>query len=827
MFTIDYSVLFIYISIVQYLLNIDGCTISLISGWSIDTDCTDNAGLIDPAIDSTASQQAITISTLSFTNYSVTNGVAWEFILTHSGAAIAWNPIITTIGTMSGTTTDTVIWVSGVAQVVDFIPILPTDGETYRATINGIDYDYTVVWNITIQQVVEALQPIMDANTDVTCTEDDVKVTCIADVAGTAFTYNATVVDITAPVVSEVTPVSPVLTNDTTPDYTFSSTETGSIIYSGWCSSLTTTAISGNNTITLDTLIDGVYSSCTVTVVDSYSNTGNIITLSPFTVDATSPTVILTGTPNPTNDFFIVTGTFSEGVTWLTLSDFVLTNGIASSFTVVNSWEYSFRVDPIINGPITVDLTWWAAFDFANNPNSPSSQLSVIFDGLTPIPTLTTTVPNPTNTSFVVVVTFRDWLSGSIEAITWLTIWDFTVSNATKTMFTKISTWVYSILVSPTSVGPVTITVPSNSVTDIAWNSNFVSNTLVINYDNIPPIVMLSWSSTITLPYGSGYSEAGASWTDNVDGSGNIFTWVYGTTGSFQVSGTVNTSIAWTYVLQYRKVDAAGNSTTITRTIIITQPVIASNGGGGGWGSASRDYCPNWDYTSSFYDNQCGSRPNTMTGTTEVSSWTIFSWDINTVSCTQPDYTLSSFQKITTESEKRSFIVCWLYHNQQTIFSTVSEFKYDRIVTREEAARMIGNFVKQVLNKAPMRSSTSKVCQYPDINSALPWLIPFIKQSCEYGVFNGSKDTGNFSPKSALLQSHAIAIVLRSSYGYADEKTPTIWFSPYVDIISQKNLGWTWFKVPKNISQLNEKGMTRGNLWELMYKVAIDIIGSN
>ena len=140
---------------------------------------------------------------------------------------------------------------------------------------------------------------------------------------------------------------------------------------------------------------------------------------------------------------------------------------------------------------------------------------------------------------------------------------------------------------------------------------------------------------------------------------------------------------------------------------------------------------------------------------------------------------------------------------------------------------MIGNFVKQVLNKAPMRSSTSKVCQYPDINSALPWLIPFIKQSCEYGVFNGSKDTGNFSPKSALLQSHAIAIVLRSSYGYADEKTPTIWFSPYVDIISQKNLGWTWFKVPKNISQLNGKGMTRGNLWELMYKVAIDIIGSN
>ena len=56
---------------------------------------------------------------------------------------------------------------------------------------------------------------------------------------------------------------------DTTPNYTFSSNKAGTITYGGSCSSSTTTAISGINTITLDNLSDGTYSNCTITVTDS------------------------------------------------------------------------------------------------------------------------------------------------------------------------------------------------------------------------------------------------------------------------------------------------------------------------------------------------------------------------------------------------------------------------------------------------------------------------------------------------------------------------------------------------------------------------------
>ena len=74
--------------------------------------------------------------------------------------------------------------------------------------------------------------------------------------------------DTTAPIIAEVTAVA-TPTNDSTPNYTFSSTEAGTITYGGSCSSSTTIAIAGNNTITLNTLSDGTYSNCTITVTDN------------------------------------------------------------------------------------------------------------------------------------------------------------------------------------------------------------------------------------------------------------------------------------------------------------------------------------------------------------------------------------------------------------------------------------------------------------------------------------------------------------------------------------------------------------------------------
>ena len=92
-------------------------------------------------------------------------------------------------------------------------------------------------------------------------------------------------------VLKEVTAIT-TPTTDTTPDYTFSSTESGTLTYGGSCSSSTTSAISGNNTITLSSLSDGTYADCTITVSKTISTENSekklsgSLTITSFTVSS-------------------------------------------------------------------------------------------------------------------------------------------------------------------------------------------------------------------------------------------------------------------------------------------------------------------------------------------------------------------------------------------------------------------------------------------------------------------------------------------------------------------------------------------------------------
>ena len=91
--------------------------------------------------------------------------------------------------------------------------------------------------------------------------------------------------------------------------------------------------------------------------------------------------------------------------------------------------------------------------------------------------------------------------------------------------------------------------------------------------DTTPPVVTLSGSASMTIAHGSVFSDAGATWTDNVDGTGTI---------ALASSGSVNTMILGTYTLTYTKVDAASNTgNTVTRTVTVADqsaPVVTLSG---------------------------------------------------------------------------------------------------------------------------------------------------------------------------------------------------------------------------------------------------------
>ena len=90
------------------------------------------------------------------------------------------------------------------------------------------------------------------------------------------------VADGTAPVIAEVTPVAAV--TNSTPRYTFSSTEAGRINFAGACSSSTTAAGTGDNLIVLTGLEEGVYDDCSLQVIDAANNVSNTLTLGTFEV---------------------------------------------------------------------------------------------------------------------------------------------------------------------------------------------------------------------------------------------------------------------------------------------------------------------------------------------------------------------------------------------------------------------------------------------------------------------------------------------------------------------------------------------------------------
>jgi uncharacterized protein YaiE (UPF0345 family) len=135
-----------------------------------------------------------------------------------------------------------------------------------------------------------------------------ITVTDRAGNASLALPITAFTIDTVLPVVTEVTPVTPNPTNDTTPDYTFNATKAGNITYAGGCSSVTTAAVSGNNTITFKTLVSKTYNSCTIKVTDAAGNKSDLLNVSGFTIDTVAPvlrkvTAIATYTNDPTPDY--------------------------------------------------------------------------------------------------------------------------------------------------------------------------------------------------------------------------------------------------------------------------------------------------------------------------------------------------------------------------------------------------------------------------------------------------------------------------------------------------------------------------------------------
>lgn len=152
--------------------------------------------------------------------------------------------------------------------------------------------------------------------------------------------------------------------------------------------------------------------------------------------------------------------------------------------------------------------------------------------------------------------------SGTIVHQVWTAYTDAWASFSDAIDGTGSVTW--SGLVDGMTVADYTLTY---NHTDRSGNSAIQATRLVRVVDTWAPVIQLNGSGSITVEWGSVYTDAGAIAEDNYDADIAVV-W----------SGTVNTAMVWDYTLTYDHRDSHGNAATqVTRTVHVvdtTKPVI-------------------------------------------------------------------------------------------------------------------------------------------------------------------------------------------------------------------------------------------------------------
>ena len=192
-----------------------------------------------------------------------------------------------------------------------------------------------------------------------------------------------------------------------------------------------------------------------------------------------APTVSLEAPAGPVSGPFTVTATFSEDVTGVDLSDFVLAGGTASNLVQVSPGVYTITVTPSGTGGVSIELPADSAVDGDTNGNFASNTLNVAVAAPT-APTVALTGPSETvDGPFTVTATFS-------QDVTGVELSDFVVANGTASNLVQVSPDVYTFTVTPNGPGAVDIDLPANQAENAGSEGNAASNTLTV-MSAVPP----------------------------------------------------------------------------------------------------------------------------------------------------------------------------------------------------------------------------------------------------------------------------------------------------------------------------------------------------
>ncbi|MEQ9299361.1 MAG: Ig-like domain-containing protein [Cyclobacteriaceae bacterium] len=203
-----------------------------------------------------------------------------------------------------------------------------------------------------------------------------------------------------------------------------------------------------------------------------------------ITYDATPPTVAFDNVPATLNstDPVTISIQFSEAIEEFILDDISLTNATGSSLNSTDQTNWTFQLTPTGAGDITMNIGIGVAQDPAGNTTSNADQANILFDNTPPTVSLSSTVDIATNSPFQLNIDFSEDVSGFELA-------DIDPTNAALDDFSIVSASSYSVSVTPTNEGLVTVGISASVAQDIAANQNTAATPFTITYDITDPQV--------------------------------------------------------------------------------------------------------------------------------------------------------------------------------------------------------------------------------------------------------------------------------------------------------------------------------------------------
>ena len=494
-----------------------------------------------------------------------------------------------------------------------------------------------------------------------------------------------------------------------------------------------------------------------------------------FTKDTTNPTIDIQ--PEPLLTWgeipFIITITDDQGIdtgdvkitnpTTLDHNDFKCTqeskNFVKCKFTAEN---------PIINWEITLE-----AIDKAGNSTSLTKSGYTIDQTE---PTISILKANPTTDKLEVSFSTKDeWWAGintntiSYGVATDSNCSDYTAIESLIPLAGANEPFSFSFDFSDGSQNEKYLCL---SVNDKVWNITGVS-LWKLNLNVAPTL----WDESITLdentPIGTEFFTLNG--VDSNSGDTLSYTIISGNTGNvfsidankLKVSGALDYETLSGYTLVVQVKDQLWLSSTGTYTITLKDidETVPSSWGGYSWGGGSSHSSTSNPSNSSTPSTE-QKKPETPVKNepvkTEQVKTEIFNPTIQTT-CFNPldKQTIDQGNKI---SELLRIAHQMLYSYSLTKWQGTKDFAPERSLTREEAARFMTEFATNVLCRKASRTYND---HFTDLEKVNPELLPYIKKSYEYLIFNGDsnaegkKEKTTFRPKELITVGELSAIMTR------------------------------------------------------------------